>query len=71
MSATDRKDPVINGTMRLSVVIAAYNKERTVAVAVNRVGAVPLDMEIIAVNDASTDGTGRSWTVCARRASWT
>jgi glycosyltransferase involved in cell wall biosynthesis len=58
MSSTDRKDPVMNRTMRLSVIIAAYNEERTVAAAVNRVRAVPLDTEIIAVNDASTDGTG-------------
>jgi glycosyltransferase involved in cell wall biosynthesis len=48
----------VNGTMRLSVLIAAYNEERTVAAAVARVRAVPLDLEIIAVNDASTDRTG-------------
>ena len=44
--------------MRLSVVIAAYNEERTIETIVDRVRAVPLDIEIVAVNDASTDGTG-------------
>jgi len=48
----------MSGTMRLSVLIAAYNEAHTVAAAVERVRAVPLDTEIIAVNDASTDGTG-------------
>ena len=44
-------------SIRLSVVIAAYNEERTVATVVERVRAVPLDIEIIAVNDGSSDGT--------------
>ncbi len=43
---------------RLSVVIAAYNEERTIEAIVERVRAVPLDVEIVAVNDASSDGTG-------------
>ena len=46
------------GAFRLSVVIAAYNEERTIEAIVERVRAVPLDIEIVAVNDASTDGTG-------------
>jgi glycosyltransferase involved in cell wall biosynthesis len=45
-------------TLSLSVVIAAYNEERTIAKIVDRVRGVPLRLEIIAVNDASTDGTG-------------
>jgi len=44
--------------IRLSVLIAAYNEERTIAAAVERVRAVPLDMEIVAINDGSTDRTG-------------
>ena len=44
--------------MRLSVIIAAYNAERTVREIVTRVRAVPLDIEIVAVNDCSRDGTG-------------
>jgi glycosyltransferase involved in cell wall biosynthesis len=43
---------------RLSVIIAAYNEERTIATVVDRVRAVPLDIEIVAVNDGSSDGTG-------------
>jgi glycosyltransferase involved in cell wall biosynthesis len=44
--------------IRLSVLIAAYNEERTIAAAVERVRAVSIDMEIVAVNDGSSDGTG-------------
>ncbi len=44
--------------MRLSVIIAAYNEERTLLEIVERVRAVPLDIEIVAVNDCSSDGTG-------------
>lgn len=46
------RDPV-----RVSVLIAAYNEERTIATVVDRVRAVPLDIEIVAVNDGSADGT--------------
>jgi glycosyltransferase involved in cell wall biosynthesis len=45
-------------SIRLSVIIAAYNEERTIARVVERVRVVPLDIEIVAVNDGSTDGTG-------------
>ena len=45
-------------SIRLSVIIAAYNEERTIATVVDRVRSVPLDIEIIAVNDGSSDGTG-------------
>jgi glycosyltransferase involved in cell wall biosynthesis len=45
-------------TIRLSVLIAAYNEERTIAAAVERVRAVSIDTEIVAVNDGSSDGTG-------------
>lgn len=44
--------------IRLSVLMAAYNEERTIAAAVERVRAVPLDIEIVAVDDGSTDRTG-------------
>jgi glycosyltransferase involved in cell wall biosynthesis len=40
---------------QLSVIIPVYNEERTVAELVERVRAVPLDLEIVAVNDASRD----------------
>lgn len=45
-------------SIRLSVIIAAYNEERTIGRVVDRVRAVPLNIEIIAVNDGSSDGTG-------------
>jgi glycosyltransferase involved in cell wall biosynthesis len=45
-------------SIRLSVLIAAYNENRTIAAAVERVRTVPLDIEIVAVNDGSSDGTG-------------
>jgi glycosyltransferase involved in cell wall biosynthesis len=48
---------VSNGP-RLSVIVAAYNEERTIAAVVERVRDVPLHIEIVAVNDGSTDRTG-------------
>jgi glycosyltransferase involved in cell wall biosynthesis len=45
-------------TLSLSVIIAAYNEEGTIATVVERVRAVPLRIEIVAVNDGSTDRTG-------------
>ncbi|MPZ17101.1 MAG: glycosyltransferase [Luteitalea sp.] len=46
--------------MKLSVVIAAYNERTTLPQVLERVAAVPLDVdrEIIVVDDCSTDGTG-------------
>jgi glycosyltransferase involved in cell wall biosynthesis len=43
---------------RLSVIVPVYNEENTLAAIVDALRAVPLPMEIIAVNDASTDGSG-------------
>jgi glycosyltransferase involved in cell wall biosynthesis len=48
----------MGGSLRVSVVIPAYNEVRTIEEVVTRVRAVPLDLELIAVNDASSDGTG-------------
>lgn len=42
---------------KLSVVIPVYNEERTIAELISRVQAVPLEKEIIVVDDCSTDGT--------------
>ena len=50
--------PLDHESLRLSVVMAAYNEERTIEAIVDRVRAVPLRIEIVAVNDASRDGTG-------------
>ena len=43
---------------RLSVVIPVYNERATLETIVDRLRAIPLPMEIITVNDASTDGSG-------------
>jgi glycosyltransferase involved in cell wall biosynthesis len=45
-------------SVRLSVIIAAYNEAGTIASVVERVRQVPLKIEIVAVNDGSSDGTG-------------
>jgi glycosyltransferase involved in cell wall biosynthesis len=49
----------MSGGLRLSVIIAAYNEEATIAAIVDRVRSVALPIEIVAVNDASSDATGR------------
>lgn len=43
--------------MRLSILMPVYNEAATVAAVVARVQAVPLDHEIVLVDDASSDGT--------------
>ncbi len=43
--------------MKLSVVIPAFNEVSTIETLVERVHAVPLDKEIILIDDGSTDGT--------------
>src|SRR5207245_11630133 len=45
-------------SLRLSVLIPVYNEAGTVAHVVERVRAVPLQSELIAIDDASTDGSG-------------
>jgi hypothetical protein len=43
--------------VRLSVVMPVYNEAATVERSIARVKAVPLSIELVCVNDASTDGT--------------
>ena len=43
--------------LRLSVVMPIYNEAATVERSIARVKAVPLSIELVCVNDASTDGT--------------
>jgi glycosyltransferase involved in cell wall biosynthesis len=43
--------------MKLSVIIPVYNEAQTIAEVIRRVLAVPLDKEIIVVDDGSSDGT--------------
>jgi glycosyltransferase involved in cell wall biosynthesis len=44
--------------VRLSVLIPVYNEAATVGQVVDRLRGVPLELELIAVDDASTDGSG-------------
>ena len=46
-------------TMKISVVMPVYNEINTIQEIISRVQAVPLEKEIIIVDDASTDGTIR------------
>ena len=43
--------------MKLSVIIPVYNEVETIREIVSRVQALPLELEIILVDDGSTDGT--------------
>jgi glycosyltransferase involved in cell wall biosynthesis len=43
--------------VKLSVVIPAYNEAKTIREIVRRVQAVPLEKEILIIDDGSTDGT--------------
>jgi len=52
--------------MQLSVVIPVYNEEATIAALIARVRAVPIDKEIIVVDDCSSDGTRRNLEQIAR-----
>src|SRR5262249_14551080 len=47
----------MNELPRLSVVVPVYNEKRTVRTILERVRSVPLPMEVIAINDRSTDGS--------------
>lgn len=44
--------------LRLSVIVPAYNERSTIETVVDRLREVGLPMEIIAVDDCSSDGTG-------------
>lgn len=49
--------PVSGELPRLSVIIPVYNEEQTIETIVSKLHDVPLPMEIVAVNDASEDGS--------------
>ncbi len=53
--------------MRLSVVIPVYNEEKTIGSIVDAVQAVPLEKELILVDDCSTDGSGAQLDAMAQR----
>src|SRR2546427_11781271 len=46
------------GDILLSIVVPAYNESATIEAALRQLKEVPLRLEVIAVDDASTDGTG-------------
>jgi len=45
------------GGLRLSIIVPVYNEAGTIRESLRRVRAVPLDIQLICVDDASTDGT--------------
>jgi len=49
----ERRSP----NLLLTVIVPAYNEAATVEIALRRIREVPLRLEIIVVNDASSDGT--------------
>ena len=44
-------------TLRVSVVIPCFNERQTIDELIDRVQAVPVEKEVIVVDDYSTDGT--------------
>jgi glycosyltransferase involved in cell wall biosynthesis len=44
--------------MKVSFLIPAFNEARTVAELIGRVRALPLEYELVVIDDGSTDGTG-------------
>jgi glycosyltransferase involved in cell wall biosynthesis len=51
------RSPIPPDQVRLSVLIPVYNEEATLRVIVDQVRSVPVRLEIICVNDCSTDGS--------------
>ncbi|MHB1265046.1 MAG: glycosyltransferase family 2 protein [Gemmatimonadaceae bacterium] len=51
------RTPLPVETLRLSVLVPVYNERNTVREIVARVRSVPVQMEVICVDDCSTDGT--------------
>jgi len=45
-------------TLRVSILIPVYNEARTLEALIEKVRAVPVDKEIVCVDDASRDGSG-------------
>jgi len=56
MTRSRRSAPVLKDPL-LSVVMPAYNEQETIEEIIERVLAVPVRLELIVVDDASTDGT--------------
>jgi len=43
--------------MKLSVIVPVYNEVETIEIILRRIAAVPVEKEILVVDDGSTDGT--------------
>jgi len=56
-NASSGADPSTRTDYLLSIVIPVYNEEATIARVISRVAALPLNIEIVVVDDCSTDGT--------------
>jgi glycosyltransferase involved in cell wall biosynthesis len=50
-------DRFTENSMKLSILMPVFNEAQTIAAVVERVQAVPINQEIVLVDDASTDGT--------------
>src|SRR4029077_7070102 len=53
-----RRSPRVTDDLLLSVIVPAYNEVATIEAVLRRLRHVPLRLEVVAVDDASTDGTG-------------
>ena len=51
------KAPLDERELRISVVVPVYNEHATISEVLDRIRAVPLNLELIVVDDGSTDGT--------------
>jgi glycosyltransferase involved in cell wall biosynthesis len=56
-AAPEADSPETDQDYLLSIIIPVYNEEATVARVVSRVAALPLNSELVIVDDCSTDGT--------------
>ena len=45
-------------TMKVSILVPVYNEEETINKVIGVLGNLPLDKEVIIINDGSTDRTG-------------